>query len=338
MPTKLTLEDCHKTAEERGGKCLSTEYKNKKTKMRWQCKEGHEWETACHNIRNGNRWCKKCAYKQNGINSRLPIQDCHTTAEERGGKCLSTEYISSKTKMKWQCEEGHKWESSYGHIRNSNGWCPTCYNERRGETLRLSIEKCHKTAEERGGKCLSTEYKNKDTKMKWQCKEGHEWKSTYGNIKNQNHWCPTCYDERRGETLKLSIEDCQKLAEERGGKCLSTEYKNNRTKMRWQCQKYHEWEAKFHDIKDDNNWCPHCHIFKHEEESRTIIENIYNKQFPKGRYTFLINPETDKNLELDGYNEELKIAFEYQGRQHYEAVEYFGGKEAFKEQQKKRLY
>ena len=88
-------------------------------------------------------------------------------------------------------------------------------------------------------------------------------------------------------------------------------------------------------IKNSNQWCPHCYIFKHEEECRTIMENIYNKPFPKGRHSFLINPETKHPLELDGYNKELKIAFEYQGRQHYEAVEYFGGETNFKNQQKR---
>lgn len=50
---------------------------------------------------------------------------------------------------------------------------------------------------------------------------------------------------------------------------------------------------------------------------RRIFEEIYQREFPSSRPDFLKNPETGCNLELDGYNEELGIAFEYNGIQHY---------------------
>jgi|SRR5579875_517213 len=40
-------------------------------------------------------------------------------------------------------------------------------------------------------------------------------------------------------------------------------------------------------------------------------------KFTKVRPEWLKNPKTGKNLELDGYNEELKLAIEYNGMQHY---------------------
>ena len=51
-------------------------------------------------------------------------------------------------------------------------------------------------AQERGGVCLSKRYVNAHTKLRWKCREGHEWKSRPNGIKNGN-WCPECRRSRR---------------------------------------------------------------------------------------------------------------------------------------------
>ena len=64
---------------------------------------------------------------------------------------------------------------------------------------------------------------------------------------------------------------------------------------------------------------------KGEIECRRVLEKIFNKPFNKARPNFLNNPVTGGhfNLELDCYNEELQIAVEYNGVQHYKYVPYF---------------
>lgn len=47
------------------------------------------------------------------------------------------------------------------------------------------------------------------------------------------------------------------------------------------------------------------------------MERIYGIPFATVRPAWLINPETGARLELDCYNDELKIAVEYNGEQHY---------------------
>ena len=58
-------------------------------------------------------------------------------------------------------------------------------------------------------------------------------------------------------------------------------------------------------------------VSKGEQICRQVMEELYNKPFPTIRPDFLKNPETKRNLELDCYNDELKLAVEYNGVQHY---------------------
>jgi len=64
---------------------------------------------------------------------------------------------------------------------------------------------------------------------------------------------------------------------------------------------------------------------KGEVECRRVMMKIFDKPFYKARPRFLNNPVTfgTNNLELDCFNEELKIAVEYDGAQHYRFIPHF---------------
>lgn len=57
---------------------------------------------------------------------------------------------------------------------------------------------------------------------------------------------------------------------------------------------------------------------KPEKLCRDVIERYFGKPFPKMKH-FVRNPLTKgrTHIELDGINLELRVAFEYQGEQHY---------------------
>ncbi len=63
---------------------------------------------------------------------------------------------------------------------------------------------------------------------------------------------------------------------------------------------------------------------KAENVCRSYLEKRFNVSFPTCRPQFLTNPKTGYRLELDCYNEELKLAVEYQGEQHYKWPNYLG--------------
>lgn len=62
---------------------------------------------------------------------------------------------------------------------------------------------------------------------------------------------------------------------------------------------------------------------KGEKKCREVFEKLFQKSFEKVRPDFIKNDCTEKSLEIDGYNQELKLGFEYQGVQHYKYTPYF---------------
>lgn len=116
----------------------------------------------------------------------------------------------------------------------------------------ISIEEMQKLAMQRGGLCLSKSCINSKSKLWWQCARGHRWQSTPFSIKVRQSWCPYC-----AGTLPLGMDAMHVLARERGGKCLSKEYENCKTKMLWQCKHGHKFQSTPDNIKQ-GRWCPHC--------------------------------------------------------------------------------
>lgn len=84
-------------------------------------------------------------------------------------------------------------------------------------------------------------------------------------------------------------------------------------------------------------------VSRGEMECKRAIEEITGEKFEKKRPDFLKNVVSNKKLELDCYNEKLKIAVEYNGKQHYEYTPYFHkNKESFynlryRDEMKKKL-
>ena len=174
-------------------------------------------------------------------------------ANSRVGQCLSKTYKGNHTRLQWKCNVcGISWLATPASIK-SGSWCPKCSSKKGTEKRKHPIEMMKHIAEKRGGKCLSAEYINANSKLKWKCGNGHELFATPHSVKNDKTWCPDC-----GGTKKLNIEEMHKLASSNRGKCLSNTYINNKTKLLWQCAEGHQWEAIPANIKR-GRWCPYCH-------------------------------------------------------------------------------
>lgn len=103
----------------------------------------------------------------------------------------------------------------------------------------------------RGGHCLSSVYKNTKDKMLWQCEQNHKWYASLEKIK-YGRWCPYC-----AKNKKLSIEECNKLASSKNGKCITRKYTNAHTKLLFECKNNHRWRASYANVYS-GKWCPIC--------------------------------------------------------------------------------
>lgn len=205
---------------------------------------------------------------------------------------------------------------------------------------RLTIQEMQGYAEKHGGQCLSGKYTNAVTKLKWQCDKGHAWKATPYSIKSRQSWCPTCAIARNAiKRVSTTIEEMQVIAQKRGGSCLSKRYINDLSELKWKCANGHIWKT-IPKVVKRGGWCPMCLRYVSENLCREIFQKIFKKKFVKIHPRWLIN-EHGGRMELDGYCKKLRLAFEYQGRQHYQIVDFFKGRNLFETQQadvlKKRL-
>ena len=137
----ITIEQLHAIAAKRGGKCLAKKHEHLVRKTRWECSEGHRWETFTRNVWYG-RWCPECAReKRRGRkNARLTLEDMKREAENRGGKCTSRKYVNLLTPMRWKCAKGHRWKMRANDIRSGGQWCPVCARQQK-RRLRLERRK-----------------------------------------------------------------------------------------------------------------------------------------------------------------------------------------------------
>lgn len=177
------------------------------------------------------------------------------------------------------------------------------------------------------------DFKNCKLKVKIICKQHGIFEQTSDNHINKSKGCPKCANIFRGNKLKLTHEEFITKAREIHGNKYDyslINYVNNQTNIIIICQNHGEFLQK--PVKHlSNHGCPICKSSKGE----ILISNLLNKNnieyIPQHRF----NDCRDKNpLPFDFYLPNHNICIEFNGRQHYEIVEYFGGFNQFKNQQR----
>ena len=303
-------------------------YINTKTKVIIICKniehEGFEFEQLPNSHVSHKNGCPKCGgtYNYNTTEFIEKAKEIHGDKYDYS----KTTYTNIRENINIICKiHGEFLQKANSHIIVKSG-CPKCVN-----VYNYDTEEWIKKAEEIHGDKYDysdTIYINALTKVIIRCKIHGLFEQLPKTHLNSTNACLKCC----GHYRYSSNEWITKAKEIHGNKYDYSEvmYTDNKTKIIIICSEHGKFlqEPRCHLSK---NGCPSCSSFRSEKLSRDIFQEYTNKLFNKIRPKFL------NGLELDGYNEEIKIAFEYQGKQHEEYIPYFhrnGIEDLYKQQER----
>ena len=232
--------------------------------------------------------------------------------ESQGNVFISLRSEKEGKYLRWyvsfECANGHQKDKTVGEVKK-NYRCAQC--------LKPTIEDCIALAAAFNGKCLSTIYVNCDSYLVWLCQHGHTFESTYSNVQ-QGCWCKQCHLDK----MCYTMDEIKKIVADKGGVCLSETYHHTQ-KLHLRCKEGHEFYMFLFNITGLDHWCSECSDNISERTCRKIFEFLYKLSFPKTRPAWL-KSENNTLLELDGFNNDIKVGFEYDGKQHAVQIEHFG--------------
>lgn len=284
---RKTPDDYHSLAEKNGVTWLGPEVPNVRTKTRWRCSEGHEWDAPYGSV-SGGHICPHCSRK-----ARKTEEDYRQLATLRDFRWLGPPVPNVGTDTTWECSHGHTWLAPYNTIQQGYG-CPGCA----GVTPKTE-EDYRALARERGFRWLGPLVSSVHQHTKWECGKGHRWRSVYHNIARGSD-CPYC----AGKAPKTP-EDYHALAETRGFLWLGPEVPNSETKTFWRCEKGHEWETTYYSISIGSG----CHVCQDRENGALVSKP--QRKLHEMLGGDINTPFGRRNIDLTLEREGIRIAVEY---------------------------
>ena len=310
-------------------KCLEP-YINSKIKIKHQClKCGYIWKVIPNDILR-NCGCKKCneilktrklskTHKQYIIDLKITNQNI---------KCLG-KYTRSNIKIKHICLEcGYIWNVRPNYILKGRG-CPKCKKRARRTNKDYLIEL----------KSINTplipieKYISSITPLKHKCKNCNNIVIIRPSDVLHNIGCFHCAKKNRVKTteyymnkLKLINPDIKPIGE----------YIRFNKKIKHQCLKCnHIWDVSPTHTISRRHGCPNCYNLKNSKGEKRIkkflTENniVFKTQY---RFKDLYYKKYSCKLSFDFYIPQHRLLIEYNGKQHYTPIKWFGGEENFKTQ------
>lgn len=257
---------------------------------------------------------------------RLLVEDEYTVL---GG------YTRTKDKLEMKHNTcGHVWEITPNNFLKGKR-CPNCANDTRfkGKTQDMFVEDVNSIYE--GKFAVVGEYKGSFTPIKMYCK-AHEY--TFSKLPkvvlSGTRICKHCRGEYMSEIQRKS-EDVflQELKNRHKGKLVcNSAYVNTHTKIDFECTACEIVFSAEPNAVLRISGCPECSSSWGEKYTKQYL--IENEVLFEVQKTFP-GCKDKKLLKFDFYLPEYNMLIEYDGKQHFEPVEFFGGVTSYEEQVRK---
>lgn len=166
------------------------------------------------------------------------------------------------------------------------------------------------------------EYKGISSNLQLICDKGHKFTISFANLKKRENKCSDCLKEERINKAKNRANELNYTL------FLLDHYENKNDKLDILCDKGHSWHPTYDSFVNAKNKCLFCQYSKGEEVIEKIliensIEYINQYQFDDCIYK--------RKLRYDFYLPDFNTCIEFDGIQHYEPQDYFGGDDSFED-------
>lgn len=290
---------------------------------------GNIYEVTPSNFLNKGRRCPMCY----GNIKKTDKQFKQEVFELVGNEYTFLEpYVNNATKLRVKhniCENVYKVTPTDFFSKHSR--CPYCFGTHKKTNEQFQQEVFDLVGDEY---TFLDSYVNNKTKIRVK-------HNTCGNIYKvspnsffRGHRCSQCaklirYDKLAKTDTQFKQEVCNLV---KGEYTFLDQYVNSKTKLRVKHNKCGNiYFVTPTDFFSKHSRCPYCNSPKGETIISKILNNLNINYEPQKTFEDL---RDTAYLSYDFYVPDQNILIEYQGIQHYQAIEYFGGIDAFDKQRK----